>query len=75
VDIVDFDDTEEQTEDSDVMNLKKKILKSIAEKEDETRERRFILKSTTNLYLDKFEYLVMTLAIWNAIWTPLTISF
>ena len=75
MDIVDFDDTEEQTEDSDVMNLKKKILKSIAEKEDETRERRFILKSTTNLYLDKFEYLVMTLAIWNAIWTPLTISF
>ena len=31
--------------------------------------------STTSQFVNRFEYLVMTLAIWNAVWTPLTISF
>ena len=39
------------------------------------KERRFIIVSTRSEFLNYFEYLVMTLAIWNACWTPLTISF
>lgn len=39
------------------------------------RPRRFIIKSSTSEFLNYFEYLVMMLAIWNAIWTPLTIAF
>ena len=38
-------------------------------------DRRFIIDRRTNRYLNSFEYLVMSLAIWNAIWTPLTIAF
>ena len=38
-------------------------------------ERRFIIASTRSEFLNYFEYVVMTLAIWNACWTPLTISF
>jgi len=45
------------------------------EKDDLTRPRRFIMNSTESQFLNYFEYLVMTLAIWNALWTPLTISF
>lgn len=37
--------------------------------------RRFIIKSTNSQFLNYFEYLVMILAIWNALWTPLTIAF
>lgn len=40
-----------------------------------TTPRRFILASSTSTFLNYFEYLVMTLAIWNALWTPLTIAF
>ena len=39
------------------------------------QERRFIIVSSKSTFLNYFEYLVMTLAIWNACWTPLTISF
>ena len=37
--------------------------------------RPYIIDSRNSQFLNYFEYLVMTLAIWNAIWTPLTISF
>lgn len=36
---------------------------------------RYIIDSRDNVYLNYFEYLVMSLAVWNAIWTPLTIAF
>ena len=61
--------------DDDVRKLKEKIAANLVLQQDLITPRRFIMQSTTNPYLNQFEYLVMTLAIWNAIWTPLTIAF
>ena len=36
--------------------------------------RPYIISIVDSKYLHYFEYLVMTIALWNAIWTPLTIS-
>ena len=33
------------------------------------------MKSSSSQFLNYFEYLIMSLAIWNAVWTPLTIGF
>ena len=33
------------------------------------------MASSTSEFLNYFEYLVMVLAIWNAVWTPMTIAF
>ena len=51
------------------------IANKLATQQDQIRRRDFIIKSSTSEFLGYFEYLVMSLAIWNAIWTPLTISF
>ena len=61
--------------DKDVAKIKDKIAGNLARSQDLIRPRRFIIKSSTSEYLGYFEYLVMTLAIWNALWTPLTIAF
>lgn len=37
--------------------------------------RSYIINRQTSNFLNYFEYVVMTMAIWNAIWTPLTIGF
>ena len=47
----------------------------MAAQQDMIQPRRFIIKSTSSQFLNYFEYLVMILAIWNALWTPLTIAF
>ena len=57
-----------------------KILRMIKEKleeelDKERSEGRYIIDSRDNIYLNYFEYVVMSLAVWNALWTPLTISF
>lgn len=57
------------------MKLKTRIAARLAKFQDMIRPRRFILKSSDSEFLHYFEYLVMILAIWNAVWTPLTISF
>ena len=59
----------------DVEKLKNRIESNLEIQEDKIRPRRFIIKSSNSEFLNYFEYLVMTLAIWNAVWTPLTISF
>ncbi len=61
--------------DSDVKKIQDKIAERLAIFEDMIKPRRFILISSTSQFLNYFEYLVMVLAIWNAIWTPLTIAF
>ena len=52
-----------------------KTRKDELDKEDNKVKGRYIIDSRNNDSLNYFEYLVMTLAIWNAIWTPLTIAF
>ena len=61
--------------DSDVKKIQDKIAERLAIFEDMIKPRKFILISSTSEFLNYFEYLVMVLAIWNAIWTPLTIAF
>lgn len=39
------------------------------------RERWYIIKTSTSKMYDTWYYVVMTTAIFNSIWTPLTISF
>jgi len=58
-----------------VNKLKKKIAERLQTYQDMIQPRRFIIKSSSSEFLNYFEYLVMTLAIWNAIWTPITIAF
>ena len=65
----------QKKEDKDVLLLKKRIKANLDEQVEMVKERRFIIVSSRNKFLNYFEYLVMTLAIWNACWTPLTISF
>lgn len=59
----------------DVKRLKNRIESNLEIQQDVIRPRRFIIKSSTSEFLNYFEYLVMLLAIWNAVWTPLTIAF
>jgi hypothetical protein len=61
--------------DKDVIKLKHRIASTLGAYQDMIRPRRFIIKASTSEFLNYFEYLVMLLAIWNAIWTPLTIAF
>lgn len=69
------DDANGGDKDKDVTKLKKNIAARLALYQDMITPRRFIIKSTTSSFLNYFEYLVMILAIWNALWTPLTIAF
>ena len=61
--------------DKDVEQVKQRIIQNNLTREDRVKPRRFVIDSTQSEFLNYFEYLVMTLAIWNALWTPLTISF
>lgn len=70
------EDTEPKEDlDADVNKFKKQIAERLGAYQDMITPRRFILKSSTSEFLNYFEYLVMILAIWNAVWTPLTIAF
>ena len=55
--------------------LKRRIASNLAAYQDMIMPRKFIIKSSNSQFLNYFEYLVMILAIWNALWTPLTIAF
>ena len=58
--------------------IKKKSIKQIhpeeRELQDALRFRWYIIKRSSK-FRENWDYIVMTLAIWNCIWTPLTISF
>lgn len=75
--LLSVEDKNEKREDfdQDVNKLKTKIAARLAKYQDMIRPRRFIIKSSDSAFLNYFEYLVMILAIWNALWTPLTIAF
>ena len=69
------EDEQEVNHEDDVSKIKKKIEERLETYQDRSNPRRFIIKSSTSSFLNYFEYLVMILAIWNAVWTPLTIGF
>ena len=54
---------------------KERIEKALRESDDKITPRRFIIRSSTSKFKNNFEVVIMLLAIWNAIWTPLTIAF
>ena len=71
----DEDELDDGKEDKDIKKLKQTIANRLEIQQKMITPRRFIIKSSTSEFLNYFEYLVMIMAIWNAIWTPLTIAF
>ena len=64
------------TQDKQVAKLKEKINFILQKQQDQiTHRHNWIIESTTSVFMNYFEYLVMILAIWNAVWTPLTIAY
>ena len=56
------------------MKRKRVMHKDELELEDSIRERWYIIKQRSK-FREYWDYLVMTVAIYNTLWTPLTISF
>ena len=63
-----------QTSKVKVKKEKKKLHPEEVELQDAIRHRWYIIKRSSK-FREYWDYIVMILAIWNCVWTPLTISF
>ena len=67
------DNTDENCKETE--KFRQAIAKANRAYNETVRERPYIIKTTTNPFLEYWNMIVMIMAIYNGIWTPLTISF